>query len=144
MENNKRLNYHFEYVDENEFRRKERSVRKYNMLAYKKLTFEYYPRIREGNFLGKLVETSSKDNTKEYELKLPTDALFSKVHGDIKLHYTVYEDSKIVLLTNITPESILEEGHRSELSTYKGVMISKTNAQKDMFKVNLLNALNQK
>ena len=114
------------------------------MLAYKKLTFEYYPRIREGNFLGKLVETSSKDNTKEYELKLPTDALFSKVHGDIKLHYTVYEDSKIVLLTNITPESILEEGHRSELSTYKGVMISKTNAQKDMFKVNLLNALNQK
>ena len=141
---NKRLNYHFEYVDENEFRKKERSVRKYNMLAYKKLTFEYYPRIREGNFLGKLVETSSKDNTKEYELKLPTDALFSKVHGDIKLHYTVYEDSKIVLLTNITPESILEEGHRSELSTYKGVMISKTNAQKDMFKVNLLNALNQK
>ena len=57
---------------------------------------------------------------------------------------TVYEDSKIVLLTNITPDSILEEGHRSELATYKGVMISKTNAQKDMFKVNLLNALNQK
>ena len=141
MENNKRLNYHFEYVDENEFRKKERSVRKYNMLAYKKLTFEYYPRIREGNFLGKLVETSSKDNTKEYELKLPTDALFSKVHGDIKLHYTVYEDSKIVLLTNITPESILEEGHRSELSTYKGVMISKSNPEKDMFKINLLNML---
>ena len=113
---NKRLNYHFEYVDENEFRKKERSVRKYNMLAY----------------------------TKNYELKLPTDALFSKVHGDITLHYTVYEDSKIVLLTNITPDSILEEGHRSELATYKGVMISKTNAQKDMFKVNLLNALNQK
>ncbi len=141
---NKRLNYHFEYVDENEFRKKERSVRKYNMLAYKKLTFEYYPKIREGNFLGKLVETSSKDNTKNYELKLPTDALFSKVHGDITLHYTVYEDSKIVLLSNITPDSILEEGHRSELATYKGVMISKSNAQKDMFKVNLLNALNQK
>ena len=136
--------YIFEYLDENDFRKKERSVRKYNMLAYKKLTFEYYSKIREGNFLGKLVETSSKDNTKNYELKLPTDALFSKVHGDITLHYTVYEDSKIVLLTNITPESILEEGHRSELSTYKGVMISKTNAQKDMFKVNLLNALNQK
>ena len=114
---NKRLNYHFEYVDENEFRKKERSVRKYNMLAYKKLTFEYYSKIREGNFLGKLVETSSKDNTKNYELKLPTDALFSKVHGDITLHYTVYEDSKIVLLTNITPDSILEEGHRSELAT---------------------------
>ncbi len=141
---NKRCMYHFEYVNENEFRKKERSVRKYNMLAYKKLTFEYYPGLREGNFLGKLVSTSKKDNTKSYELKLPTDALFSKVHGDVTLHYTVYEDSKVILLTNITPDEILEEGHRSELGTYKGVMISKTNAEKDMFKVNLLNALNQK
>ena len=138
---NKKLNYHFEYVDENEFRKKERSVRKYNMLAYKKLTFEYYPSIRDCNFVGKLVSTSSVDNTKKYELKLPTDSLFAKVHGELTVHYTVYEDSRIVLLTNITPESILEEGHRSELSAYKGVMISKTNAQKDMFKVNLLNAI---
>lgn len=137
----KRLHYHFEYIDENEFRKKERSVRKYNMLAYKKLTFEYYPSIREGKFLGKLISTSSSDNTKTYELKLPTDNLFAKVHGDLTLHYTVYEDSKVILLTNITPESILEEGHRSELGTYKGVMISKTNKEKDMFKVNLLNAI---
>ena len=141
---NKRINYHFEYVNENEFRKKERSVRKYNMLAYKKLTFEYYPSIREGKFIGKLISTDKKENTMTYELKLPTDHLFAKVHGDVTLHYTVYGDSKIVLLTNITPYSILEEGHRSELGTYKGVMISKTNKEKDMFKVNLLNALNNK
>ncbi len=140
----RRCNYHFEYVNENEFRKKERSVRKYNMLAYKKLTFEYYPKLREGEFLGKLVSLSDDKNTMNYELKLPTDALFSKVHGDVTLHYTVYNDSHVVLLTNITPEAILSEGHRSELGTYKGVMISKTNAEKDMFKVNLLNALNQK
>lgn len=138
---NKRHNYCFEYVDENEFRKIERSVRKYNMLAYKKLTFEYYPSIREGKFLGKLVSTSSENNTESYELKLPTDALFSKVHGDLTLHYTVYKDSKVILLTKITPETILEEGHRSELGTYKGVMISKSNKDKDMFKVNLLNAI---
>jgi hypothetical protein len=29
--------YVFEYSDENEFKKKERSVKKYNMLAYKKL-----------------------------------------------------------------------------------------------------------
>ena len=137
----RKLHYHFEYVNENEFRKKERSVRKYNMLAYKKLTFEYYPSLREGKFLGKLVSTDSKDHSKTYELKLPTDSLFAKVHGEVTLHYTVYDDSRIVLLSNITPDSILEEGHRSELGTYKGVMISKTNAEKDMFKVNLLNAL---
>ena len=141
---NRRLNYHFEYVNENEFRKKERSVRKYNMLAYKKLQFEYYPAIREGNFLGKLVEKSTKDDSEKYELKLPTDSLFSKVHGDVVLHYTVYLDKNVVLLETITPEDILDEGHRSELGTYPGVMISSTNAQKDMFKVNLLNALNHK
>lgn len=131
----------FEYLNENNFKKKERSVRKYNMLAYKKLTFEYYPEIRNGNFLGQLVSTSKKDNTKSYELVLPTDKLFAKVHGEIVLHYTVYMDKKIVLLENITPDSILEEGHRAELSTYKGVMISKSNPEKDMFKVNLLNML---
>lgn len=131
----------FEYLDENDFRKKERSVRKYNMLAYKKMTFDYYPELRNGNFLGKLVSVSKKDKTKSYELKLPTDELFAKVHGEIRLHYTVYEDKHIILLTNITPEEILEEGHRAELGTYKGVMISKTNPEKDMFKINLLNML---
>ena len=133
--------YIFEYLNENDCRKKERTVRKYNMLAYKKLTFEYYPEIRNGNFLGELVAVNKKDKTKDYELKLPTDALFAKVHGEIRLHYTVYEDKNIILLTNITPEGILDEGHRAELSTYKGVMISKSNPEKDMFKVNLLNML---
>ncbi len=134
-------NYIFEYLNENDFRKKERTVRKYNMLAYKKLTFEYYPEIRNGNFLGEVVGINKKAGTKDYELKLPTDELFVKVHGEIKLHYTVYENKNVVLLTNITPEGILDEGHRAELSTYKGVMISKSNPEKDMFKVNLLNLL---
>ncbi len=131
----------FEYLDENDFRKKERSVRKYNMLAYKKLTFSYYPELRKGNFLGKEVTRNEKDHTVSYELKLPTDDLFAKVHGQIMLHYTVYLEKHIILLTNITPEDILDEGHRAELSTYKGVMISKTNPEKDMFKINLLNML---
>ena len=133
--------YVFEYLNENNFRKKERTVRKYNMLAYKKLTFEYYPEIRNGNFLGELVSVNKKDKTRSYELKLPTAEIFAKVHGEIRLHYTVYEDKNVVLLTNITPDGILEEGHRAELGTYKGVMISKSNPEKDMFKVNLLNML---
>lgn len=136
-------NYIFEYLDENDFRKKERSVRKYNMLAYKKLTFDYYPEIRNGHFIGKEVEVNSKENTKSYELELPTDELFKKVHGVIKVHYTVYKETGIVMLTNITPEGILEEGHRAELSTYKGVMVSKSNPKRDMFKIDLLNMLNK-
>ena len=131
----------FEYLDENDFRKRERSVRKYNMLAYKKLTFEYYSELRKGHFLGEKVSEDKLSGTINYELKLPTDELFAKVHGEIRVHYTVYPDKHVILLTNITPEDILEEGHRSELETYKGVMISKSNPKKDMFKVNILNML---
>ncbi len=133
--------YIFEYLDENDFRKKERSVRKYNMLAYKKLTFTYYPELRQGNFLGEEISKDTKAKTISYELKLPTDEMFAKVHGEIRLHYTVYTDKGIILLTNITPEGILDEGHRAELSTYKGVMVSKTDPERDMFKINLLNML---
>ena len=47
------------------------------------------------------------------------------------------------MLTNITPSEILLEGHQSELTTYKGVMISKANASKDIFKIDLINMMQQ-
>jgi hypothetical protein len=133
--------YLFDYINENEFKKLERSLKKYNMLAYKKLYFEYYPALKEGNFLGELVATNSAQGTKSYELKLPTDMMFSKVHGDIKLHYLIYEENKVVMLDKLTPEDILSEGHQSELVTYKGVMVSKQHSDKDMFKINLLNMI---
>ena len=136
-------NYMFEYLDENKFHVRERSIRKYNMLAYKKLNFEYYPKLRSGEFLGVLVDSNDKDKTEMYELDLPTDDMFKKVHGVIKLHYTVFKDKKIILLTNITPDGILEEGHRSELKAYKGVMVSKSDPKRDMFKIDLLNMMNK-
>ena len=131
----------FEYINENEFKKLERSLKKYNMLAFKKLYFEYYPQLKEGNFLGELVSTNSSQGSKTYELKLPTDIMFSKVHGDIKLVYLVYENEKIVMLDKIMPVDILSEGHRQELVTYKGVMVSSNHSDKDMFKINLLNMI---
>ncbi len=132
--------YIFEYSNENEFKKLERSLKKYNMLAYKKLYFDYYPKLKEGNFLGQ--KKSSDSNGKSiYELKLPTDVMFSKVHGFIKLHYIVDENIKTVFLDKLTPEEILSEGHQSELVTYKGVMVSKQHSEKDMFKINLLNMI---
>lgn len=133
--------YIFEYLNENEFKKLERSLKKYNMLAYKKMVFEFYPELKEGNFLGKMVSENVKENTKNYELKLPTDDLFVRVHGEVVLHYSVCENSNTVILDTITPESLLSEGHRQELQAYKGVMISKANQDKDKFKINLLNML---
>ncbi len=133
--------YVFEYINENEFHKLERSLKKYNMLAYKKLYFDYYPSLKEGKMLGEQISKNEDIGTTTYELSLPTDALFKKVHGTIKLRYHVYEDQKIVMLDTIIPEDILTEGHQSELVTYKGVMISKQHSEKDMFKINLLNMI---
>ena len=72
---------------------------------------------------------------------LPTDKTFVKVHGNITLHYTVKLEQKTVILETLTPEDILTEGHQKELTTYKGVMVSKTHAEKDIFKINLLNMI---
>ena len=131
--------YMFEYLDEYDYGSKERTLRKYNKLAHKKLLFDYYPELKSGNFLGNLV--SSTDEVDNYELRIETDMMFEKVHGEIKLHYSVYKNKRIVLLTNITPEDILNEAYSRELDTYKGVIVSKSNPNKDIFKVNLINML---
>lgn len=135
-------NYVIEYINENDYHKKERAIKKYNMLAYKKLLFEFYPSLREGNFIGVMTNHNDKENTTSYELKLPTDAMFNKVHGDIILYYTAYHNQRIIMLDNLsTPDDILTEGHQKELTTYKGVMVSKSHAEKDIFKINLLNML---
>lgn len=136
-------NYVFEYINENEFHKLERSLKKYNMLAYKKLYFDFYPKLKEGNFLGEEITQDKEKGCITYELKLPTDAMFSKVHGDIKLIYHVYDKDKLILIDKLVPEDILTEGHQSELVTYKGVMVSKEHSDKDIFKINLLNMINK-
>ncbi len=136
--------YVLDYIDENEYRKLERALKKYNTLAFKKLNFEYYPSLRNGKFLGELVSQNKKTGTETYELKLPGDKMFIQVHGEIKLNYTVYKKEQVVMLNYIDPKEILLEGHMSELTTYKGVMISKANASKDKFKIDLLNMLQDK
>ena len=136
--------YVLDYINENEYKKLERALKKYNMLAFKKLNFEYYPALRNGKFLGELVSSNKKNGTETYELKLPSDKMFAQVHGEIKVIYTVYKKEETIMLDTITPTEILLEGHRSELSTYKGIMISKANASKDMFKIDLLSMLQDK
>ena len=136
--------YVLDYVNENEFRKLERSLKKYNMRAFKKLSFDYYPDMRNGKFPGEIISKNKEAGTVTYELKLPSDPMFAQVHGEVKLIYTVYKKEETVMLKEILPKEILLEGHRSELGTYKGIMISKANASKDIFKIDLLNMLQGK
>ena len=137
-------NFVLDYVNENEFRKLERSLKKYNMRAFKKLSFDYYPDMRNGKFPGEIISKNKEAGTVTYELKLPSDPMFAQVHGEVKLIYTVYKKEETAMLKEILPKEILLEGHRSELGTYKGIMISKANASKDIFKIDLLNMLQGK
>ncbi len=136
--------FSLDYVNENEFRKLERSLRKYNMLAYKKLSFTYYPELRKGNFIGEMISQNKKNGSMTYELKLPSDSTFAHIYGEVKLKYIVYQNEKTILLETITPEEILIKGHKEELTAYKGIMIDKENAAKEKFKIDLLNALQDK
>ena len=107
--------YIFEYLNEAEFKKMERSVKKYNMFAYKKLIFDFYPEMKNGNFIGNKVSENKEKNTVSYELTLTTDELFVKVHGEIVLHYDVYTNKNIILLKTITPEDLLIEGHNTHI-----------------------------
>ena len=133
-----------DYLDENYYKKLERSLKKYNMVAYKKLVFDFYPKLRSGEFVGELISINKHEQTETYELKLPTDSLFVKVYGEVKLNYTVYRSQNTVMLNLLEPKDILMDGHKSELTAYKGIMISKANAQKEMFKIDLLSRLENK
>ena len=70
-------------------------------------------------------------------------SLCNKVFHGETLIISRPKNENVVMLDTITPSDILLEGHMAELTTYKGVMISKSHADKDMFKINLLNMLDK-
>jgi hypothetical protein len=135
------MNYVIDYINENEFKKLERALKKYNMQAYKKLLFDHYPNLKEGNFVGNVIFRDK--NITRYELKLPAENHFRHVHGDVNLIYVVYEKEKVVMLEEITPKDFWLESTemKDEIKSYKGVMLSKSHKELDMFKINLLNTL---
>lgn len=134
-------NYLFEYENENEFKKYENTLKKYNMLAYKKLYFNYYPAFKEGKFFGKVIYQNKKRNIKKFELSLPTNEMFLKIHGNITIQYTVYFEDKVIIFDKITPQSILNDAYQLDLKIYKGVLVSPKQQEKDMFKINLLKTI---
>ena len=131
-----------DYRNEEEYKKLEHGLKKYINLAYKKLNYEYYPALKNGKFKGELVSYDKINDSQTYEIKLPCEHLFSQVYCDLIFKYTVYKSKNVVMLENIFPTDILMEAHLFELTTYKGVIISRTNAEVDKCKVSLLSSLN--
>lgn len=110
------------YLDENDYKTKERSLRKYFRKTYKYLIFNIYPTLKK---------EGKQDGT--YEVELPCDEIFEKVYGKSKLLFSVRND--VVVLEDILPSEILLEGHKRYLPTYKGIPFA---SEKDLAKIKIV------
>jgi hypothetical protein len=110
------------YIDEIDFSKKEKALRKYMMGAYKYWIFEVVPKLQRTNKIdGK------------YEITLPVTELFEKVYGKVKVLFSVIND--VVLLENIEPSEMLLTMRKKQLPTCYGVPYRN---ERDKFKIELL------
>lgn len=121
-----------EIGSEFEYKKVERSLRKINMLAYKKLVFQVIPELKNGDL------STAKKVGDLYEVDLPTDYLFEHVYEKFKLRFKK-EDKKIVLV-DITPKEVLLK-FMDGITMYKGVPVPEKNSEKYRFKRDLLSAI---
>ena len=111
------------YINENEFNKGIKALKKYNKIAYKDFIFCKLPKLRAGELIG------IKDGN-FYKCQLNSDALFEFVHGSVYVTYLV--DGNNLTLTGIEPSRFLTEGHKIEAKIYKGVPIL---GPQDKFKI---------
>ena len=113
------------YLNENEFNKKERALRRYFKKSYNYMMF-------------KLMPTLKKDGKKEgkYEIELPTDEIFKKVYGPIKVLFTVSND--VVVLEDIIPDEFLMKCFERNLPIYKGIPYYN---EKDLKKIKIVERL---
>lgn len=116
------------FMDENDFIKKVRSLKKYCPKAYKFLMFEFMKQdIYNCKSGAKLIK------------ELPTSEEFKSIYGTIKLIYSKYNNK--IVLEDIEPSKFLIDGYRRDLDTYKGIPIRD---KKDIFKVNLFFELKER
>ena len=91
--------YNLEYLNEVEFKKRERNLKEYSNYTYEKLVFNVFPELMKGNFKGKIVSYDTKRKITKYELKLPidSDSTLSDMNENFTLHYMVYENKDLVI-----------------------------------------------
>jgi hypothetical protein len=130
--------YVIDYFDEFEYAALSRGLKKFNKMAFEKLTLEYYPYLKCGKFVGQMISKNDLSNTETYEVKLPCTKFFAHVHGEIRLRYIVSKSKNVVMLDTIYPSELLIEGADEELEVYRGVVISRFNEQKNKVMIDML------
>lgn len=117
----------FNYLDENDFIKKMRSLKTYCPRAYKDLIFNI--EMKNLHYL--------KDG--KYQKDLYTSKCFKFVYGQIQLIFTVEKGN--VLIEDLLPHRFFLDGYFSLLDTYKGMPYRD---KRDRFKIDLFIAIKER
>lgn len=109
-------------LDESDMTKCLRSLRKYNMRAYKQFVFD----VNELKHI--------KDN--EYRIDFISDNKFQKIYGKVYMIITLVKDE--IILNRLEPHNFFIAGHRAELESYKGVPII---SKKEKLKIDFLDKM---
>lgn len=118
------------FDDECNFNRILKSIKNYNMKAYKEFVFYYMKTLRAGGNPGK-----SEDGI-TYVCDLFSSDKFKFVYGEITFKYTV-ENDKVTIYT-IEPTEVFMTGYQKQLESYKGVPVL---GPREKFKIDLYESL---
>lgn len=110
----------FMYIDENDFTKKYKSLRKYCPKSFKHFCFD-------------LIKNINSNIDGNYSVSLPTGKEFKLIYGQIKLIYSIRNG--IVMIENLEPSEFFLEGYRKDLEIYKGIPCRN---KKDKFKIDTI------
>lgn len=109
-------------IDENEFIKQLRAIKKYFNKAYEQFIFEVVDEMKK---------VSKEDGY--YSTTLDIDELFNKVYGQLQVNYIVKDG--VVYIENFEPKDILKDMYFRLLPTYDGIPYRN---KRDLFKIKLL------
>ena len=109
-------------IDENEFIKQLRAIKKYFTKSYKQFIFEVVDEMKK---------VSKEDGY--YSTTLDIDELFNKVYGQLQVNYIVKDG--VVYIENFEPKDILKDMYFRLLPTYDGIPYRN---KRDLFKIKLL------
>lgn len=113
------------FLDRNDFKKKERALRRYFMKSYKQMIFHVMPTI---------IKDGKKDGAYMYELEC--DELFKRVYGPLMIQFTVKDD--VAIIEDLLPSDILISCFMGDLPIYKGIPYRN---EKDLKKIKIMEKL---
>lgn len=121
-------NNKFLFIDENDFYKKYKSLKKYCPKAFKYLCFNFFKNVSKNKYEdGKYVEN------------VPTSLEFKKLYGQIQLLYSIKNGS--IIIENLNPSDFFLDGHNRDLDVYLGMPYRN---ERDKFKIQMIMKLKGK